>query len=93
MIAQFGIDVCLGLRVSEVVELPFEQLNLNAGMVQVTGKGAKERIVPIGEEAAYWLERYLQGARAGLLAKSRVDVICFTLRSADDSPDIMAPSA
>ncbi|MBO1926262.1 site-specific tyrosine recombinase XerD [Thiomicrorhabdus sp. 6S2-11] len=58
-----------GLRVSEVVELPFEQLNLNAGMVQVTGKGAKERIVPIGEEAAYWLQRYLQGARAELLGK------------------------
>lgn len=58
-----------GLRVSEVVELPFEQLNLNAGMVQVVGKGSKERIVPIGEEAAYWLQRYLQSARAELLGK------------------------
>ncbi|MBN2647428.1 MAG: site-specific tyrosine recombinase XerD [Thiotrichales bacterium] len=52
-----------GLRVSEVVELPFEQLNLNAGVVQVTGKGAKERIVPIGQWAAESLARYLQQAR------------------------------
>lgn len=58
-----------GLRVSEVVELPFEQLNLNAGMVQVIGKGSKERIVPIGEEAVYWLQRYLQYGRAELVGR------------------------
>ncbi|QCU89641.1 site-specific tyrosine recombinase XerD [Thiomicrorhabdus sediminis] len=56
-----------GLRVSEVVELPFEQLNLSAGLVQVTGKGNKERIVPIGEVAIEWLERYLQESRPSLV--------------------------
>lgn len=56
-----------GLRVSEVVELPFEQLNLSAGLVQVTGKGNKERIVPIGEVAIEWLERYLNESRPSLV--------------------------
>ncbi|MBO1922936.1 site-specific tyrosine recombinase XerD [Thiomicrorhabdus sp. 6S3-12] len=64
-----------GLRVSEVVGLPFEQLNLSAGVVQVTGKGAKERIVPIGEVASEWLQRYLQGARGELVGKKRVSTL------------------
>lgn len=59
-----------GLRVSEVVELPFEQLNLSVGMVQVTGKGSKERVVPIGEVAIEMLEQYLQDARP-LLTKNK----------------------
>ncbi len=59
-----------GLRVSEVVELPFEQINLSAGLVQVMGKGSKERIVPIGEIAIEWIERYLQEARS-ILTKNR----------------------
>lgn len=59
-----------GLRVSEVVELPFEQLNLSAGLVQVTGKGSKERIVPIGELAIEWIERYIKESRP-ILVKNR----------------------
>lgn len=59
-----------GLRVSEVVELPFEQINLSAGLVQVMGKGSKERIVPIGEIAIEWVERYLHDARP-ILTKNR----------------------
>jgi integrase/recombinase XerD len=59
-----------GLRVSEVVGLPFEQLNLSAGLVQVTGKGSKERIVPIGEIAIEWLELYIKKSRP-VLAKQR----------------------
>jgi len=56
-----------GLRVSEVVSLPFEQLNLSAGLVQVTGKGNKERIVPLGEMAIEALENYLKTARPALV--------------------------
>jgi len=59
-----------GLRVSEVVELPFEQINLSAGLVQVTGKGSKERIVPIGELAIEWIEKYINEARP-LLTKNK----------------------
>lgn len=64
-----------GLRVSEVVELPFEQLNLSAGLVQVTGKGSKERIVPIGEVAIEWIERYLQSARPQLVKQKWVNTL------------------
>ncbi|WP_051347152.1 site-specific tyrosine recombinase XerD [Thiomicrorhabdus chilensis] len=64
-----------GLRVSEVVELPFEQLNLSAGLVQVTGKGSKERIVPIGEVAIEWVERYLQSSRPLLVRQKWVSTL------------------
>jgi integrase/recombinase XerD len=61
-----------GLRVSEVVTLPFEQLNLSAGLVQVTGKGSKERIVPLGEWAIEWVERYQRDARPQLVGQKWV---------------------
>ena len=52
-----------GLRVSELANLPATAVNLRQGVLRITGKGSKERLVPIGEEAQYWLERYLQKAR------------------------------
>ena len=58
-----------GLRVSEVVELPIHQLNLQAGLLIVTGKGNKQRMVPIGEVAREWLERYLQKSRPELVGE------------------------
>lgn len=62
-----------GLRVSEVVELPFGQINLSAGLVQVTGKGSKDRIVPIGEVAIEWLEKYLISSRPALVKQKWVE--------------------
>ncbi|WP_201316599.1 site-specific tyrosine recombinase XerD [Dyella sp. EPa41] len=59
-----------GLRVSELVELPLSALNLRQGVVRVTGKGGKERLVPIGEMAAERIEAYLATARP-VLAKGR----------------------
>lgn len=64
-----------GLRVSEVVNLPYEQLNLRAGLVQVTGKGRKERIVPIGELAQDAIEAYLKTARPALTGQKWVDTL------------------
>lgn len=64
-----------GLRVSELVELPFEQLNLSAGLVQVTGKGNKERIVPIGEVAIEWIEKYINESRPSLVKNKWVDTL------------------
>ena len=58
-----------GLRVSELVTLQVTQLNLSQGVVRVTGKGGKERLVPVGEESLMWLERYLREARPHLLSK------------------------
>jgi integrase/recombinase XerD len=59
-----------GLRVSELVGLRVEQASLRHGVVRVTGKGSKERLVPFGEEADHWLRRYLGGPR-GELARGR----------------------
>ena len=57
-----------GLRVSELVGLPLAALNLRGGYLRVTGKGRKERLVPLGETAADWLTRYLAEARPQLQA-------------------------
>jgi integrase/recombinase XerD len=59
-----------GLRVSELVSLRLNQINLHAGVLRVFGKGNKERMVPIGEHALDWLERYIQVARPKLLKGS-----------------------
>ena len=55
-----------GLRVTELIELNVNQLNLRQGVVRVVGKGAKERLVPIGQQAIDWLEHYLQEGRDAL---------------------------
>ncbi len=64
-----------GLRVSELVGLTLEQVNLRQGVVKVFGKGSKERLVPLGEEAIGWLERYLREARGDLLGGRPSDVL------------------
>jgi len=56
-----------GLRVSELVGLTYDQINLNQGVVRVVGKGNKERLVPLGEEAEYRINRYLAEARPDLI--------------------------
>lgn len=63
----FEVLYACGLRVSELVGLTMAQLNLRQGVVRVMGKGSKERLVPLGEEAADWLSRYLREARPVLL--------------------------
>ena len=64
-----------GLRVSELVGLTLNRTNLTQSTLRVTGKGARERLVPFGEEASDWLERYLAGARAELLAGRASDAL------------------
>jgi integrase/recombinase XerD len=58
-----------GLRVSEIVGLPRDAVDLEAGILRVKGKGGKERLVPFGKSAAHWLVRYLESARPGLDAR------------------------
>jgi integrase/recombinase XerD len=55
-----------GLRVSELTGLTIAQVSLDMGVVRVLGKGSKERLVPLGEEAIVWLKRYLASSRATL---------------------------
>lgn len=57
-----------GLRVSELVGLRMESINLRQGVIRVIGKGDKERLVPIGEEGIVWLERYLRSGRGALMS-------------------------
>jgi len=69
-----------GLRVSELVGLRTVEVGLNEGVVRVVGKGDKERLVPIGEEARHWIERYLAGARRELLGRASADALFVTRR-------------
>ena len=55
-----------GLRVTEIVQLPRDRVDLDAGFLRVTGKGGKERLAPFGASAARWLRRYLLQARPDL---------------------------
>ena len=71
-----------GLRVSELVGLTLQQVNLQAGVVKVIGKGDKERLVPLGEEAIEWLQHYLNEARAKLLHGQTSDALFPTARGA-----------
>lgn len=64
-----------GLRVSELVSLLLPQVNLQQGLVKVVGKGNKERLVPLGEEALSWVERYLREGRGILLGAMQTDVL------------------
>jgi integrase/recombinase XerD len=57
-----------GLRVSELVGTTLAQINMRQGLIRLFGKGNKERIVPLGEEALHWLGRYLESARPALLS-------------------------
>jgi integrase/recombinase XerD len=69
-----------GLRVSELVSLKTFELNLDAGVLRVMGKGSKERLVPLGEEAVARLQDYLARTRGELLAKRSSDHVFITSR-------------
>ena len=71
-----------GLRVSELVTLKAAQVSRDMGVVQVVGKGSKERLVPLGEEALAWLARYLREARPALLSGKTSDDLFVTARGA-----------
>ncbi len=69
-----------GLRVSELVSLRLRQLNRDAGVVRVMGKGGKERLVPLGEMALQALDRYLTSARLTMLAQHSSDYVFVSAR-------------
>jgi integrase/recombinase XerD len=71
-----------GLRVSELVALKLHAVNLQAGVARVLGKGSKERLVPLGEEAVHWIERYLSEARTKLKGRREPDALFITARGA-----------
>jgi integrase/recombinase XerD len=70
-----------GLRVSELVGLTLSDVSLRQGVVRVIGKGNKERLVPLGEEAVHWLENYLEFGRPWLLNGQALDILFPSNRS------------
>ncbi|KAA8696018.1 Tyrosine recombinase XerD [Pseudomonas caricapapayae] len=73
--AMLEVLYACGLRVTELISLTLEQVNLRQGVLRVMGKGSKERLVPMGEESIVWVERYLRGARDELLGGKPSDVL------------------
>jgi integrase/recombinase XerD len=71
-----------GLRVSELVKLKLAQVSHDMGVVRIIGKGGKERLVPLGEEALSWLRRYLDEARPLILGRRAADAMFVTKRRA-----------
>jgi len=69
-----------GLRVSELVNLSFNQINLAGGVLRVRGKGSKERLVPLGEEAADWVREFIGGARMEILGERKSEALFPTRR-------------
>ena len=71
-----------GLRVSELVDMKTVHLGLSEGVLRVMGKGSKERLVPFGEEAQSWLQRWLADGRAAVLQQRTSDALFVTVRGA-----------
>jgi integrase/recombinase XerD len=69
-----------GLRVSELVGLKVQQVSLDMGVVRVLGKGAKERLTPLGEEALAWIQRFQKLSRPGILGARKSDTLFVTGR-------------
>jgi integrase/recombinase XerD len=78
--AMLEVLYATGLRVSELVALTLVQVSMDMGVVRVMGKGNKERLVPLGEEAIDWIRRYLSEARAVLLNGQLSDALFVTQR-------------
>jgi len=78
--AMLEILYAAGLRVSELVSLSITQIRQDMGVVRILGKGSKERLVPLGDEALYWLDLYLRQARAVLLAGKQSNMLFVTTR-------------
>jgi len=70
-----------GLRVSELVTLSVAQLSQDMGVVRTLGKGAKERLVPVGDEALHWVRAYLRESRPALLGQRSCDALFITARA------------
>ncbi|MEG3754238.1 site-specific tyrosine recombinase XerD [Psychromonas arctica] len=73
--AMLEVLYATGLRVTELVGLTMEEINLQQGVIRITGKGNKTRLVPLGEESVYWLERYIEEMRSALLSGQSSDVL------------------
>jgi len=79
--AMLEVLYATGLRVSELVGLKLSEVSMVDSLVRIVGKGSKERLVPLGEEARAWLVRYLQEARPRLLGARQAEAVFVTQRA------------
>jgi|TARA_B110000971_G_scaffold34993_1_gene32912 integrase/recombinase XerD len=75
--AMLEVLYACGLRVTELVSLRLTDMNLRQGVLRVMGKGSKERLVPLGEEAISWLQQFIQDSRDELLKKNLSEDVVF----------------
>lgn len=78
--AMLEVLYATGLRVSELVGLKCDQVNRQQGVVRIIGKGDRERLVPLGDEAQHWLERYVNESRPALLSGGTSEALFVTRR-------------
>jgi len=69
-----------GVRVSELINLKLSQMNLNQGVIRIVGKGDRERLIPLGDEAQDWLRDFIDGARIEILLERQTDYLFPTRR-------------
>ena len=69
-----------GLRVSELVNLKHTQVNTNQGVIRIVGKGNRERLIPLGDEAVRWLAEFVHGPRTEILLERQTDYLFPTRR-------------
>ena len=78
--AMLEVLYATGLRVSELVNLSLGQLNLNQGVLRIVGKGNRERLIPLGDEAVRWVNGFMQGPRGEILLDRQTDYLFPTRR-------------
>ena len=69
-----------GLRVSELINLKQSEINLNQGVLRIVGKGDRERLIPLGEEAQNWIREFIAGPRTEILLERQTDYLFPTRR-------------
>lgn len=78
--AMLEVLYATGVRVSELINLRLTQLNLNQGVLRIIGKGDRERLIPLGDEAQDWLRDFIEGPRAEILLERQTDYLFPTRR-------------
>ncbi len=78
--AMLEVLYATGLRVSELINLKQSEINLNQGVLRIVGKGGRERLIPIGEEAQSWIREFISGARGEILLERQTDYLFPTRR-------------
>lgn len=78
--AMLEVLYATGVRVSELINLRMSQINLNQGVLRIVGKGDRERLIPLGDEAQDWLREFIEGARIEILLERQTDYLFPTRR-------------